>query len=176
MTEKKLMEQNFLNYIKIHKIGKQVELPNSIDFNIDFSEEDMQYLINRSEVYEGHNGGLIKGLVPNKEGGIFTLSLTPQGFFRYTGYLKPGSYLSGYKSFQDYNEEFAHLDKGYNEFEKHNYSNFIIPENCKIIDTENKVFSFVVLSGRPQYIFTENSVMKNLDRLVEIEDEYFYEN
>jgi len=172
MKQRETTERNLYFYLKTHDLGQHVKSQDSNEFHLFFSEEDLNFLRSRNEFFEGQEGGLIEGLDRNKKGGIFLLQKISENKYKYSGFLIPGFFVTSVKSFQHNKDEFSKLEKGYNEFEIYDYTNLRIPENCKKIDTEDKVFSFVLLSNYSQFIFTRKTVIDNLTRLVEIEEGY----
>src|SRR5690606_5921954 len=110
-------------------------------------------------------GGLVKGLENNEVGGIYILAPAGNDRFYEQGFIFPGCYISHYKSFKENKTAFSEIETSIDNFLNFNFKEFTIPESCKIIDTKNNLFSFLLISELSQFVFTKNSVINNLEKI-----------
>lgn len=167
---KSIEEKKLLEFLKEKGIGKHTQYKDSETFDLYFSQKDFVHLNSLGLVKDATEGGLIKGLIKNKNGGIYLLQRSDSGELLYLGLIKPGWYISSAESCQKHQAYFQSLESSVDNFLNSDLSNFKIPENCKIIDAENKTITFLLLHSKNQFIFTKPTVINHLDIIVELEN------
>lgn len=175
MTTKEELQPLF-NFCSNHGVGDFEKDPDTQQPLFLFLEEHFHKLGLMGVLFKGSEGGLISGLEENPKGGIWCIKPWKNNTYRLDCRVLTGSYVSHYATYPHFKNEFEDMESGNIEkFLKYKSRPLEIPENCKIIDTQEKRVSFIFLSQYTQFIFSNSTVNNHLNRIVEIEDSFSFD-
>lgn len=117
------------------------------------------------KVIDGRNGGLVLGK-SHSDGGIHLLQKNANGTYRYVGEMEGNEYLSPPKLPTSIFKELEKINCNASEILED------IPKNIDIIDLRNERIQIINLSTTTQFIVNKVATMSNLNRIIEILNNY----
>lgn len=163
--------QPLFDFCSLNNIGDIVKEGNG-DFKLDFRSEHFNKLGRFGVLFDGSAGGLVKGLIKNPTGGIWTISPGKNNTYRLFSRVLPGDYISHFKTYPILKNDFSEMENSADNFLKRKSGISEVPEDCRIIDTSDKKVAFVVLSCYTQFIFSQSTVKHFLKDIVSMEFDY----
>jgi len=91
--------------------------------------------------------------------------------YKYLGEIEGWEYLTSPIKNDDYKIKFETINKQASNIGQHKKTNFIIPENCKIIDTSGIDIPILLCSNDPQFIIRRSSTQKYIDEIIKLDAE-----
>ncbi|GGD85885.1 hypothetical protein [Planktosalinus lacus] len=152
-------------------IGEYVECEETRVKYFEFSVTDILTLMKDDLIIDGSEGGLITTDLKTQNC-VFVFEPVENNRYRYTGFQIPGAYITSYLSFKDFKSEYEAFENDIDNFIDFNPESFTVPEDCKIIEIQ-KPLSIILLSGYRQFIFSKSTVYNHINRIVEIEKQFY---
>ena len=181
-TNYSIEDKPFYKFCHANNIGDYETSPETKAVSYQLSLEDLLSVAkigDKQIVFDGINGGYIKGLKNNPEGGIFLVKPVKNNLFEYCGVILPGYYISNYYDNPKMEEIFLEIEKDMDNLINYDPTNFKLPGNCNIIDTGENVVSIILLANSivennflSQFKFSNCTVVNRLPEILEIENSF----
>ncbi|MFC4740312.1 hypothetical protein ACFO3U_09940 [Flavobacterium ponti] len=154
-------------FIKEHSIGEFIFSENG--FNIYFSHNDFEYLNKLGLIFDAFNGGIILGNL-HSNGGInmiiFDFELNK---YKYIAEMEGWEYLTFPLKNQEIENRFLKINEKTQNINPDISTEFKIPKECNVIDTQNNKVCFLLMSEYRQCIINRFATKKHINEILQLE-------
>jgi len=131
---------------------------------------EFELLKEKGLMFDGKKGGLVLGK-KHENGGIHLLQFSRElKAYKYVGEMEGFEYLSSPLKNKRQSLEFEKINEIDNK--KVLNKNFKIPNNCRIINTNNVNIAFIELSEYTQFIVNGRTTLNRIKDIIEIDYKY----
>ncbi len=162
----------FTEYFFNKGLGEYKFYKETNKFHYQFSMDDFEKICHTENVYNGVRGGLVLGVL-HSEGGIHLVYFNPNTeSFIYHAEIEGGEFISppllSNEMIKMYEEINNRIKFDFNDKK----IDLEIPENCDIINTENKKNAIILISEYPHFIINRLVTKTYINELIELNNRF----
>ncbi len=156
-------------FCDILNIGEWVSCSKSGDKYFEFTDIEINKLFYHGNIYDGTKGGLVLGKL-HINGGIHILEPISNQRFRHVGEMEGWEYISAPIKNHEIKSKFDKINKKTINQGHHILTDFSIPRNCKVINTNLSQVSFLLVTNSNHFIINRFATREHIEEIVELDN------
>jgi hypothetical protein len=164
-----IYENSFLDFFEENKLGKwNFDATKGMGF-YEFSFKEFKLILDLDIVHDEMKGGLILGNL-HSQGGIHLIKPNLDAkIMTYVGEMEGWEYLSSPVKSSGIGDEFEKINNLEENGIAYESTEFVIPSNCKVVDTLNKPIALLIISEYRQFIVNRFATRKYINELIQLD-------